>query len=209
MTAHEEERHRLALELHDSAGQFLVALNWKLELLSNEAAQGQRSPDVLRECLCLVDELSREVRTISHLLHPPLLDDMGLSLALPMYLEDLAERSGLVVNLEMDSELPQFAKQTETTVFRVIQEALTNVYRHAKTNRAKIRIRRTSDGISIQIQDRGPGIRGFAADRPNAKLGLGIRGMRERVRQLNGTLKIESGTGGTTVTALVPTGVAA
>jgi len=209
MSAQDEERRRLALELHDSAGQFLVALNWKLELLSNEAAQGQRSRDALSECLSLVDELSREVRTISHLLHPPFLDDTGLSLALPIYLEDLAERSGLLVILEMDSELPQLPKDAETTVFRVIQEALTNVYRHAKTNRAEVRIRRTSDGISVQIQDRGPGIRGFTADSPNAKLGLGIRGMRERIGQLKGTFKIESGTGGTTVTAMVPTLLAA
>jgi PAS domain S-box-containing protein len=209
MSAQEEERRRLALELHDSAGQFLVAIKWKLELLSNEATEGQRSRDALSDCLSLVDELSREVRTISHLLHPPLLDDMKLSSALPMYLEDLSERSGLLVFLEMDSELPQLPKEAETTVFRVIQEALTNVYRHAKTNRAEVRIRRTSDGISVQIQDRGPGIRGYTADRPNAKVGLGIRGMRERIRQLKGTFKIESGTGGTTVTAVVPTGLAA
>ena len=214
MSAQEEERRRLALELHDSAGQFLVAIKWQLELLSmelpsNEAAPGQRSRDALRECLSLVGELSRDVRTITHLFHPPFLDDMGLSLALPMYLEDLAERSGLLVILEMDSELPQLPKQAETTVFRVIQEALTNVYRHAKTNRAEIRIRRTSDGISVQIQDRGPGIRGFAADGPTAKFGLGIRGMRERIRQLRGTFNIESGTGGTTVTALVPSVLAA
>jgi PAS domain S-box-containing protein len=209
MSAQEDERHRLALELHDSAGQLLAALNWKLELLSHEAGPCQRSSGGLVDCMSLVGELAREIRTISHLLHPPLLDDMALSLALPTYLEDLADRGGFVVNLEMDSELPQLAKQTETTVFRVIQEALTNVYRHAKTNGATIRIRRTSDGISVQILDRGQGIRDFTEDPLNPKLGLGIWGMRERIRQLEGTFKIESGTAGTTVTALVPTGLAA
>jgi PAS domain S-box-containing protein len=207
MCAEEKERRHLALELHDSAGQLLVALKWKLESLPNEVAQ---SEGTLSECVSIVDELSRELRTVSYLLHPPLLDEVGFGLALQVYLEGLEKRTGLVIGFETDPDLPRLPQKTETIVIRIIQEALTNVCRHAKTSRADVRIGRTRDGISVQVQDRGAGIRGFTSfDRSTVKLGVGIQGMRERIRQLKGTFNIESGTGGTTVTVVVPTGCAA
>jgi PAS domain S-box-containing protein len=207
MQAQDEERRRLGLELHDSAGQLLVALKWKLGPLHKEigpehAEWSKLAADAVR----LADELSQELRTVSHLLHPPLLDEAGLPSALRSYAEGLAERSGLQVDLEIDPDLPRMPRATEAIVFRVVQESLTNIHRHAKTKTARVRISQSPQTVRIQIQDNGGGIPGFTTlEKSDFKLGVGIQGMRERVRQLNGEFEIESGPGGTTVTAVLPT----
>lgn len=158
-----------------------------------------------RESLQLLDELSREIRTVSHLLHPAMLDEAGLASALRLYVEGLEGRSGLTVDLEIDPELERMPREIEATVFRIVQESLTNIHRHARTNYAKVGVSQNSKQVKIQIQDEGTGIPGFKSlDQPNVKLGVGIRGMRERVRWLKGTFDIETGVGGTTVTAVVP-----
>jgi signal transduction histidine kinase len=206
MKAQEEERRRLALELHDSAGQLLVALKWKLEPLPQQV--GKQNPEVAKlisDSLALVDELSRELRTVSHLLHPPLLDEAGLLSALRFYVEGLADRSGLMVELRVDPNLQRLPREVETTVFRIVQEALSNVHRHSKAKAAAVRVGLSSNGISVQIQDQGQGIPGFTSlDQTKFKVGVGIQGMQERIRQLKGTFEIKSGPGGTTLTAVLP-----
>jgi PAS domain S-box-containing protein len=208
--AQDEERRRLALELHDTAGQLLVALKWKLAPLHKEigpdhAEWAKLATDAFR----LADELSQELRTVSHLLHPPLLEEAGLSSALHLYVEGLAERSGLKVKLEIDPDLQRMQRETEAIVFRIVQESLTNVHRHARTKTAKVQISQSPHTVRIQIEDNGGGIPGFTTlEETNFKLGVGIQGMRERVRQLNGSFEIASSLNGTTVTAVIPTNVA-
>ncbi len=202
----EEERRRLALELHDSAGQLLAALKWKMLSLQRDAAGS--SPAVQKsttDSLKLLDELTKELRTVSHLLHPPLLEEGGLS-ALRLYFEGMEERSGLVVTLDLDPRLNRLPDEVELTIFRVVQEALTNIHRHAQTNAASVRIF-CDDGTNIQleIQDRGKGIVGFTSlDSSALKVGVGMRGMRERIRQLNGQFEIVSDQNGTTLSASLP-----
>ena len=203
----DEERRRLALELHDTAGQLLVALKWKLASLQKEIGPEHAEwAKLVSDAFCLTDELTQELRTVSHLLHPPLLDEAGLPSALRSYTEGLAERSGLIVDLELDPQLQRMSRETEAIVFRIVQESLTNVHRHARTRTAKVRISRSPQSVRIQIEDKGGGIPGFTTlAKANFKPGVGIQGIRERVRQLKGSLEVESGPGGTTVTAILPT----
>jgi signal transduction histidine kinase len=207
LRAQDEERRRLALELHDSAGQLLAALKWKMVPLSEDIArQDSELAKRAGDCLTLLDELWKELRTVSYLLHPPLLHEAGLSFALRWYLEGLAERSGLGVDLELDLHLARPSPDVETAIFRIVQEALTNIHRHAKTKTARVRINGGSENIRVEIEDKGRGIPQFSSlDDPSFKMGVGIHGMRERVRLLNGAFELRSGNTGTTITAVLPT----
>lgn len=206
LMAQEEERRRLSVELHDGAGQWIVALRWKLSSLAG--LRGEEFPPMVRglsEALELLDCLTQELRTVSYLLHPPLLEDSGLVAALRQYTDGLFDRSGLAVNLQMDVTLRRMARDIEATVFRIVQESLTNVHKHANTKSATVRIWCEADRIEVVIDDRGIGIPGFLSlDSPNMKFGVGIQGMRERVRYLNGTFNIQSTTSGTVVSATLP-----
>jgi len=187
----------------------LIALKWKLGPLAEEIRQQCPNLSALaQDTLLLADELSNELRTVSHLLHPPVVGEGGLSPALRSYTEGLAERSGLIVNLEIDPNLPRLAPEIETTVFRMVQESLTNIYRHANTKTAVVRLKETLQNIELEIQDKGAGIPGFKSlnDSP-LNVGVGVQGMRERVRQVNGRFEFLSGKGGTTVRAVLPKGI--
>jgi signal transduction histidine kinase len=206
LMAQEEARRRLSLELHDGAGQWIVAIRWKLSSLAGLLG-GESRPldDGLSEALELLDSLTQELRTVSYLLHPPLLEDSGLAAALRQYTDGLIDRSGLAVNLQIDPNLRRLPPDIESTVFRIVQEALTNVHKHANTKSANVRIAYESDRIDVVIEDNGTGIPGFLSfSSPNIKLGVGIQGMRERVRHLNGTFNIQSNTSGTVVSATLP-----
>src|SRR5581483_668460 len=201
----DEERRRIARELHDSAGQLLVALKLNLAM-AQSAVKDQAPGKALNESLELADQLSRELRTISHLLHPPLLDEAGLPSAVRWYVEGFAERSGISVDLELPPDLGRLPRELETAVFRIIQECLTNIHRHSGSTTATIRVTRKSDNLTLQVRDSGKGI---ALERRNGvsmptRPGVGIQGMRERVRQLGGKLDISSGRKGTSVTAAFP-----
>ncbi|HEY2471120.1 MAG TPA: response regulator [Terracidiphilus sp.] len=202
----EEERRRLSVELHDGAGQWIIALRWKLSSLAGLLGEETR-PLVsgLSEALELLDSLTQELRTVSYLLHPPLLEDSGLAAALRQYTDGLFDRSGLAVNLQIDPNLRRLPSDIEATVFRIVQEALTNVHKHANTKSATVRISYESDQIDVAIEDSGSGIPGFLSlTSANVKLGVGIQGMRERARHLNGTFNIQSNTSGTVVNATLP-----
>jgi PAS domain S-box-containing protein len=206
LIAQEEERRRLALELHDGAGQWLAALRWKLGFMPQLLEQSQQLLlEELNGSLRLLDSLSQELRTVSHLLHPPLLEDAGLPAALQQYVEGFSERSGLAVDLQIDPALERLPREVEAAVFRIVQEALTNVQRHADTRASAVRIGAASSGITVEIEDRGHGIPGFKSiDNPNVKLGVGIRGMQERVRQLRGSFDVQSNTFGTKINVVLP-----
>lgn len=199
MVAHDEESRRISLELHDSVGQLMAALQWKLV-----SAQGVvDSQATVAACLGLAEDISKEIRTISHLLHPPLLDEAGLSPALHSYIEGMRERSGLAVFLEIDSDLVSLSQNLEMAVFRIVQEALINIHRHARTSEAFVRIHLVSSSLLVEIEDRGQGIPDFTSlDRQ--RMGVGLRGMRERVRRLSGKFQVRSGNNGTTVKATFP-----
>jgi PAS domain S-box-containing protein len=203
----DEERRRIARELHDSAGQTLAALNMNLSPLENE--NGGISPTAakaIKESLDLIDGLSRELRTISHLLHPPLLDEVGLSSALRVFLEGFTERSKIDVSVDIPQDFGRLPQDLETAVFRIVQECLTNIHRHSGSPVAKVRITRRDGQVRVEVVDRGRGIppEKQKAMESGAKLGVGMRGMRERIRQLGGSLDVTSGSNGTVVVARLP-----
>jgi PAS domain S-box-containing protein len=205
----DEERRHIARELHDSTGQMLAALSMTLTpLVQGNNKLDPLSRNLIEESLKLIHDLSNEVRTFSHLLHPPLLDEVGLSSALRLYLEGFAERSKIEVDLQIHADFGRLPRDVEIAIFRVVQECLTNIHRHSGSKIAKVSISRRGSEVSIEVHDQGKGIP--VAKRPeiefSGRAGVGLRGMRERIRQLGGSLEINSpGEGaGTTVIARVP-----
>jgi len=202
----DDERRRIARELHDSAGQILVALDINLSLVQKNEGLAPNAANAVRESIALVQQLSKELRTTSHLLHPPLLDESGLPSAVRWFVDGFAKRSKISVDLEIAPDLGRLPRELETTIFRMVQECLTNINRHSGSPTASIRIARNSNHVSVAVRDRG---KGMSADNYRNSFGpitpgVGIQGMRERVRQLGGHLQIHSGTSGTTVRATLP-----
>jgi len=205
MRLQDEERRRIARELHDSAGQVLAALSMNLSLLGARAAD-RDSTGILSQSMQLAEDLSKELRTISHLLHPPLLDEVGLPAALRLYIEGFSERSRIETRLEIAEDFGRLPRDVETAIFRLVQECLTNIHRHSGSAVAAVHISRSPHGVSIEVRDRG---RGISPEKQKAmasggRLGVGLRGMRERMHQLRGSLRIESGSHGTAVIAQLP-----
>jgi len=195
----DEERRHLARELHDSAGQIIAALSMNLTRLGQNGKSRHNPAEVLKESLSLVQELSDEVRTISHLLHPPLLDEVGLSSALRVYLDGFAKRSKIKVDLQIPGDFGRLSRELETAIFRVVQECLTNIHRHSESPVARIQISRKKNDVRIEVHDKGKGISPSKRSEMESagKAGVGLRGMRERLRQLGGSLEIGSPHNGT------------
>ena len=204
----DDERRRLARDLHDHAGQTLVALSMNLAALQNVVRD--RLPDAARlaaESQQLSDELSREIRTLSYLLHPPLLEEAGLGSALDWYIRGFSARSGVAVDLAFPPDLGRFSHELEIVLFRVVQECLTNIHRHSGSASAAIDLRRLERALLLEISDQGRGISAEKLREMNAAkvgVGVGVRGMEERVRQFNGTLTIDSTSAGTKVRVTLP-----
>ncbi|MGA8408538.1 MAG: PAS domain S-box protein [Candidatus Acidiferrales bacterium] len=194
LVAQDEERRHMARELHDHAGQTLALLTMNLAGL--ERVAGEQNPQIAKvaaECRRLSEDLSREIRTLSYLLHPPLLDEMGLASALRWYVEGFSERSKIMVDLDLSPEMDRLPRELELVIFRVVQESLTNVHRHSGSSSARIHLRRTESAVEFQVSDGGKGISTLRqAEMGSAKTGVGVRGMEERVRQFGGTLRIDS-----------------
>jgi signal transduction histidine kinase len=202
----DDERRRIARELHDSAGQILIALKLNLEHIQRKLQQLGPEAQKMSETLGLIDQLTREFRTISHLLHPPLLDELGLVSAVRWFVEGFSDRARIPVSLELVSDFGRLSRDLETTIFRIVQECLTNIHRHSKSSSAKIRIVREETNVIVEVQDFGKGIAPSAAEgdaRP-VTVGVGIQGMRERVRQLGGRFELISDPSGTTIRATIP-----
>lgn len=208
MKLQDEERRRIARELHDSVGQTLAALAMNLALVRSDVERLSKIANALTDSESLVRDMSTEVRTISHLLHPPLLDEAGLSSAIRWYGDGFAKRSGIKVEIDVPEDLERLPAELETAIFRVVQECLTNIHRHSGSPVARIRVRRHDDQVAVEIEDKG---RGIPAEKQEEMAttgtpGVGVRGMRERIRQLGGTLDIQSGHKGTLVKLQLPVG---
>jgi PAS domain S-box-containing protein len=202
------ERRRIARELHDSTAQSLAALAMNLARVKEGGATLDPSATrALAESLELAASCSREIRTLSYLLHPPLLDELGLSAALRWYADGFAQRSGIEVALEVAPELGRLHQEVELALFRVVQESLTNIHRHSGSSRASIHVLAAASEVVLRVVDEGRGLPVAAGAEPEAALagvGVGIAGMRERIRQLGGRMEIRSGREGTTVEAALP-----
>jgi PAS domain S-box-containing protein len=198
----DDERRRIARELHDSTAQNLTALEMNLTLLEKQIPRDRtRSVKLIKDTRDLAEATSREIRTISYLLHPPLLDEVGLLFAIRWFVEGYTLRTGIHIELDLPDSLPRFAPEIETTLFRIVQESLTNIYRHAKSPTAEVTLTWKEDQIDLRIRDHGEG---FAHESTTPHQGLGLAGMKERVRQCGGEFLLESSRSGTVVTVHLP-----
>jgi PAS domain S-box-containing protein len=199
----DDERRRLGRELHDSQGQYLAAIKMNLEMIeTTDAALSTIQKSALTEAITLLERSMREIRVISHLLHPPLLDEIGLQAVVPWYLNSFSERSGIQIDLQMPSDISKLPDQVELAVFRVLQECLTNVHRHSGSKSASVKILPEENGVTLEVRDQGKGLN--APNGSDPVMGVGITGMRERVRELGGQFDITSGADGTFVRAVFP-----
>ena len=208
MRAQDDERRRIAQMLHETTAQDLAALKMHLARLNRTAADLDESERAaLLESISLAEQSMTEVRTLSYLLHPPFLDEMGLVSALRWYATGFAERSDITVDLELPEIFERPPLDTETALFRIVQESLINIHRHAASQTASIRLQRDAETLVLAIEDRGRGIPDASLAqiiRGEGGVGVGIAGMHERIEQLGGTLEITSGGHGTIVRARLP-----
>jgi len=204
----DEERRRIARELHDSTGQLLAVLVMNLSALNARASRfDATTADLIQKAMTSARQASDEIRTLSYLLHPPTLDLTGLSSALQWFVEGVSQRSSVQVDLQIESDLGRLPQNLETTIFRVVQESLTNVLRHSGSPTVTVLVRRDGKSVRLEVADQGKGIEPdvlTALNKQGGAIGVGIRGMQERVRQLGGTLAIHARGKGTTVTAILP-----
>jgi len=199
----DQERRKFSRELHDSLGQYLVGAKMNLAMLGKSVPGNA----IVAECLKLLDQAMTETRTISHLLHPPLLDETGFGSAAKWYVEGFAKRSGVQTGLDMPEDLGRLPSSLELALFRVLQESLTNVHRHSKSKKADVSLRLSADKVVLRVRDYGKGIPADVLDRfrrNSAHGGVGLAGMRERIHELGGQLEMDSDSRGTQVVATLP-----
>jgi PAS domain S-box-containing protein len=202
----DQEARRIARELHDSVGQLLAAINMNLGVVNRQIHKlDEAGARAVTENALLVEQISGEIRTISHLLHPPLLDEIGLGSALHWYVEGFAERSKIKIQLEIPKDLGRLPTDMETAIFRIVQECLTNIHRHSGSKTASIRVIPGDHRILVLAQDCGKGIPAEKLQvTSEGRRGVGFRGMAERIRYLGGHLNIHSDSNGTIVTVTLP-----
>jgi len=203
------ERRSIARELHDSVGQVVTALCMNLGSLAPYFQLDARASKAVQESQDLVQLLSKETRTLSYLLHPPLLDETGLSQAISWYIQGLTERGDLKIQLNICKDFGRLAEDLELTIFRIVQECLTNIHRHSESKIAYIELTRDENVISLRIEDEGKGMSAKKlAEIRTQRSGVGITGMRERVRNMRGELDIQSSATGTKILVTFPRAVA-
>ena len=203
--AQDEERRHIARELHDSTAQNLAALNLNLGWIEESTGSlDAQSQAILTESLDLVNRCTQEIRVFSYLLHPPTLDEYGLCSALGWFAEGFERRTGIKVALELPDNLSRLPRNVEMALFRLAQECLTNVHRHSGSSTVSIRMAKESNRLCLEVADQGCGMPPSALGSDAAPLGVGVLGMRERMREQGGTLEIQSDTRGTTVRASLP-----
>ena len=205
MRIQDEERRRIARELHDSLGQYLAAAKINLDVLAKEKQNG--TAVYLRDATQLIDRAIADTRTLSHLLHPPLLDEAGFGTAAKWFVEGFGSRSKITTTLEMPPNLHRLPSEIETALFRILQEALTNVHRHSRSKKVEIRLVFDESSVSLTVEDHGKGISGEVLARfteSGTNVGVGLAGMRERAKELGGTLEVHSGKKGTRLHVVIP-----
>ena len=202
----DEERRRLGRELHDSVGQLLVGAKMALDVLTTE--EGRRNwEEHIGECDLILEQATREVRTMSYLFHPPMLEELGLKSAVQSYLEGFRQRSGIHIDFQADEDFGRLSSDRELVLFRVLQESLTNVHRHSESPTAQVWLRIEDQTAVLEVLDQGKGVPAAILEFSNdsiGMLGVGLRGMNERLRQLGGKLELISSNVGTRVRATVP-----
>jgi signal transduction histidine kinase len=199
----DQERRKFSRELHDSLGQYLVGVKMNLTMLGNSVPANS----LIAESIKLLDQAMTETRTISHLLHPPLLDETGFASAARWYVEGFAKRSGIQTSLDMPENLDRLPSSLELVLFRVLQESLTNVHRHSRSPSAEVSLKLSQDQVVLRVRDYGKGIPAEVLSRfrrNRAHGGVGLAGMRERIHELGGRLEMESDDHGTQVVATMP-----
>jgi signal transduction histidine kinase len=201
MSLQDDERRRLARELHDGIGQYLAAIKMSCDIARDKLdSEGGENP--MDDTVELLDRCISEVRTMSHLLHPPLLEEIGLDSAVPWFVDGFMQRSGIQVQLEKSTFKKRVPQAAEVALFRVLQESLTNIHRHSGSKDAQITLRVENDVVVLRVEDHGVG---FCAENGSlVKPGVGIASMRERLRELGGELRVTSSARGTVVEAVLP-----
>lgn len=201
----DDERRRIARELHDSIGQLLVAIGMNTASIKMES--NHLTPEIaqlLDDNARMVEEISNEIRTMSHLLHPPLLDEVGLSSAIRWYIEGFAQRSKIETDLDIPEKLQRLPQNMEIAVFRAIQECLTNIHRHSGSSSCSVKVSQEDGSLLVEVKDSGRGIPQAKQLTLPASGGVGLRGMQERIRQLGGNMEIDSSPQGTVISARIP-----
>jgi two-component system, NarL family, sensor kinase len=205
LSVQDEERQRIALELHDSTAQQLTAIGLHMMALRRTSRQDAETQHTLDQVEHTVEEAQKEIRTFSYLLHPPCLDEDGLKTTLTRFIDGFARRTGLRATAQIDYEIDAFTPEAQRAILRIVQQALANVHRHASATEVRVRVETTQDMLVLSIADNGKGMAVCGSDASGAhRPGVGLAGMRERLRQLGGALKVASGPQGTTISGAVP-----
>jgi len=205
MSAQDQERRRIARELHDGLGQELTVAKMVLDKMVMQKPSLPQNPETCIQASSLVDRAIQQVRTMSHLLHPPLLDEVGLLSALSWYTEGLTKRSGIETFLDVQPKnFPRLGTEVETAVFRIVQEALTNVFRHAEAHKVWINLHQQNGHISVSVLDDGKGIAQKVADLQPDSMGVGIGGMKQRAKEFGGELHLSNADPGTLLEVVIP-----
>lgn len=207
LAAQDDERRRIARDMHDGLGQELTAAKMVLDgfLLQGESADSGKNL-AAADASAMIDRALQQVRSISHLLHPPLLDEVGLSSAIAWFLEGITKRSGIGTSLDLQPrEFPRFSRELETTLFRIVQEALNNVFRHSGARKASVALSHFAGLLSVTVRDDGKGISSSVAEFRPDSIGVGVGGMRQRAKEFGGNLQLENCYPGTRVLITIPT----
>src|ERR1700732_1265459 len=206
LTSQDEERRRIARELHDGLGQELSGAKMMLDGIVRPDLSVEWKEKAAAESSALIDRAIQQVRSMSHLLHPPLLDEVGLLSALSWYMEGLTKRSGIETSFEVQPDFPRLAPELETAIFRIVQEALTNVFKHSEARKVWINLSRRDGQMIVSVRDDGKGIKKRTADLQPDSIGIGLGGMRQRAKEFGGELRLSNAQPGTLVELVIPAG---
>jgi signal transduction histidine kinase len=205
IASQDKERRRIARELHDGLGQDLAAVKMMMNPILQQERLAQPQNTIAAELTMLIDRAIQQVRSMSHLLHPPLLDEVGLRSAIQWYLDGFTKRSGIETFIDVQpADFPRLSPELETAAFRVIQEALTNVFRHSGARRAWVTLLKEKDSITVTVKDDGSGISEHVEEFRPDSIGIGIGGMRQRVREFGGEMRLRNTSPGTLLEVVVP-----
>jgi signal transduction histidine kinase len=205
LSTQDEERRRIARDLHDGLGQELSAAKMLVDGIHIGNQSSEAKSQAALQASGVLDRVIQQVRSISHLLHPPLLDEIGLQSALRWYLDGLTERSGIETVFDVNPrEFPRLAPEVETAVFRIVQEALTNVFRHSGAGKACVTLTKNEDQVAVTVRDFGKGIAAHIVEWRPGSVGIGLGGMRQRAKEFGGDLRLENAKPGTLIEVTIP-----